>query len=83
MKFAIDKYKIDAYKLYSKFDKSKKQQLGVSDFEEMIKRVDPSLNLQDIKTTFKKFDAHNKGYISYQEFELILNNMKWFKRGGV
>ena len=46
--FTINKYKVDTNKLYSKFDKSKKQQMGVSDFEEMVKRIDANLTKEDI-----------------------------------
>ena len=46
--FTINKYKVDTNKLYSKFDKLKKQQMGVSDFEEMIKRIDANLTKEDI-----------------------------------
>lgn len=62
-------------KLFSKFDKSADAYLDITEFGLLIRRIDNTLEDEEIEIIFLKFDDDKDGFITYEEFEKTINNL--------
>ena len=68
----IFKNGLDLKKIFKNFDKSKTGVLSLSEFNSMIKIINPKLSEEEIKYIFGKFDLDGSKTIDIKEFEFHL-----------
>lgn len=68
----IFKNKLDIKKIFKNFDKSKTGMLGLTEFNSMLKIINPKLSEDEIKYIFGMFDLDGSKTIDMNEFEFHL-----------
>ncbi|CAK56585.1 unnamed protein product (macronuclear) [Paramecium tetraurelia] len=66
---AIEKYNINIFDLFRKYDKSDSQTLDVKEFGVMLRKIDSQLTDQDISQAFWIFDVDRSHEITFKEFQ--------------
>lgn len=61
--------KITLEEVFLAYDGSRKGEITLEEFKLIIKRLDPSMNDEDIKQAFQLIDVDSSGMISLREFE--------------
>ncbi len=51
-----------------KFDKSSDHNLDEDEMGQLLRRIEPSINPEEIHAVFESFDFNKDGEISFQEF---------------
>jgi Ca2+-binding EF-hand superfamily protein len=59
--------------LFSKYDKSENSTLELDEFAKLLKKIDKSLNDEEIQSSFKKFDCDGDEKIDFKEFYAALD----------
>ncbi|CAD8190461.1 unnamed protein product [Paramecium pentaurelia] len=76
---AIEKYNINIFELFRKYDKSDSQTLDVKEFGVMLRKIDSQLTDQDISQAFWVFDVDRSHEITFKEFQdgILLHLNQW------
>ncbi|CAD8120799.1 unnamed protein product [Paramecium sonneborni] len=76
---AIEKYKINIFELFRKYDKTDSQTLDVKEFGIMLRKIDSQLTDQDINQAFWVFDVDRSQEITFKEFQdgILMHLNQW------